>query len=533
MPLSKQSMKYYQRDRRARLKLEESVEVNPLVNPDRPTDPGEQVRALAAWSKETLRVPPGHPASGQALILPDFALAYLEDALKHPESLLCMARKNAKSAVCAVFALGFLVGPLRWEGWRGAVCSVSKEKANELRMQVEEIAQASGLEDLFFRRSPQPGRVESPTGALDILAADRTAGHASGFDVVIVDELGLFPERSRELMTGLRSSVSARAGRIMAISVQGDSELLQEILERKDHPGTAAHMYAGPVDCALDDREAWEAANPGLGTIKQVSYMEQEAARVAICPPDQPGFRAWDLNQRLRPDVQPILQVSQWLACETEELPPRKGPCFVGYDGGGSKSMTAAAAYWPDSGRLEGYGAWPAVPDFLDRGRADAVGMAYVNMEAEGELQVFGHGELTDVQAFLRWVVGSLAGERVQAIGSDRYKQAEAGQALTDADVTWPRVYRGTGAMKNADGSHDVRAFQAAALSGNLHVRKSTLWRMAVGKSMIRYDGAGNEALDKSSQKSRIDVLQAGVIACGLASIRNKKRTGFRYAVVR
>ena len=64
--------------------------------------------------------------------------------------------ENAKSAICAILALGFLVGPLRAKGWRGAVASLSKEKANELRKQAEEIALASKLKGLIFRRSPQP-----------------------------------------------------------------------------------------------------------------------------------------------------------------------------------------------------------------------------------------------------------------------------------------------------------------------------------------------------------------------------------------
>ena len=65
---------------------------------------------------------------------------------------LSTARKNAKSAIAAVLALGYLVGPLRRPGWRGAIASITKEKAGELRRQVREIAEASGL-DVKIRRS--------------------------------------------------------------------------------------------------------------------------------------------------------------------------------------------------------------------------------------------------------------------------------------------------------------------------------------------------------------------------------------------
>ena len=176
--------------------------------PPVPAKAKDQVAKLAQWSESTLVVPGGHEHAGRPMVLPKYALDFLRDGLTHHESLLCMARKNAKSAICAVLALGCLVGPLATHGWRGAVASLSKEKANELRTQAEAIATASKLEGLKFMRSPQPGYVVSKSGQLDILAADRNAGHASGFDLVIVDELGLFPERARELLAGLRSSIS-------------------------------------------------------------------------------------------------------------------------------------------------------------------------------------------------------------------------------------------------------------------------------------------------------------------------------------
>ena len=121
-----------------------------------------------------------------------------------------------------------------------------------MRNQVASIALASGLERaVTIRKSPYPGKIESATGTLETLSADRTAGQASGFDLVIVDETGLMPERSRELLAGLRSSVSAKGGRIVHISVRGDSPLFAEILS---NPATLAHVYAAPDDCAVDDR---------------------------------------------------------------------------------------------------------------------------------------------------------------------------------------------------------------------------------------------------------------------------------------
>ena len=94
-----------QRRFRERKKLEREAADNNLVHPmyEVPDDP---VGALATWAAATLIVPPGHPLSGGAMVLPDYGEAFLRDSFEAHESALCMGRKNAKSAICAVLALG-------------------------------------------------------------------------------------------------------------------------------------------------------------------------------------------------------------------------------------------------------------------------------------------------------------------------------------------------------------------------------------------------------------------------------------------
>ena len=137
-------------------------------------DHADPVGALATWAREKLIVPVGHPLAGQPMALADFAIDWLRESWDAHESACSTGRKNSKSAIAAILALGYLCGPLRFPGWRGAVASLNKEKAGELRRQVAEIAEASAL-DIRIRRSPYPGVIESSTGSLDTLSADRTA----------------------------------------------------------------------------------------------------------------------------------------------------------------------------------------------------------------------------------------------------------------------------------------------------------------------------------------------------------------------
>ena len=479
---------------------------------------------LARWSRDSLIVPPGHPLAGQPLALPDFGTAFLADALRHRESLLCIGRKNAKSAICAVYLLARLCGPLRTDGYRAGICSVSKPKAGELKAQMEKIAEASGLTGLRFLRSPTPGRVESSSGAVDILSADASAGHASGFDDALVDEIGLLQERHRSLVNGMRSAISARDGRFIALSIQGDAPFTREMIDRRGTPAIAVHHYAAWDDCDLDDPDAWRAANPGLGTIKSLSYMQDEAARVIATPSDQSSFRAFDLNLPVDPAREMVCAVADWQACEAlpGDLPPRDGWCTVGFDLGGSSSMTALVALWPGTGRLEAWGAFPGTPDLKARGMADGVGESYLRMRERGELAVYA-GRVTPVGEFLTDCRERLKGERIVAAGADRYRRAEAEQALENAGIRWPMTWRGQGAAAVADGSHDVRAFQRLVLREEIHTAPSLLMRNAIKESSIRRDGAGNPALDKARDHGRIDALSAAVIAAGLAEIHSTK----------
>ncbi len=506
----------YMRDYRARQKP---------APPEFPEPPADPVSALAEWAAATLKVPPGHPRAGQPMELPDFAESFLRDGWAAHESALCVARKNGKSAICAILVLGYLCGPLRRPGWRGSVCSVSLPKAAELRLQVVQIAEASGLEGITVRKSPYPGAIIGAGGqTFETLSADRSAGHASGFDLVLIDETGLLPERGRELLAGLRSSVSARAGRIVHLSIRGDSPLYAEIL---DNPATVKAVYAAPDDCEIDDRKAWAAANPGLGTIKQLSYMQAEVERVKHVPADEPSFRAFDLNLPHNPSREMVCGIADLQACFADNPPEPSGPCYLGFDFGEATSGTAAAAVWPEVGLLRTWFAFGDKPDLKTRGKRDNA--AYLEMDRRGELKTY-PGRVVPVAGFLADVAEDLAAHDVAGAAADGYKDSECRDFMDKADLYWNIDFRRVGAGK--DGGRDVRAFQRLVQTGRLAMPENLSLATAIAKSTIRRDANGNPGLDKSTSRARIDVLSAAIIACGLAEPhfdrpRRKLRGGF------
>ena len=464
---------------------------------------------------------------GKRLVLYDWQIGFLRAALALPAggtAALSVARKNGKSGLIAALLLGYLVGPLNKQHWRCLVASLTAELAKELRHQVMALAETASL-PVKLNKTPTPGIITGLRGAqVQFLAADKASGHASSADLVVIDELGLFQENKRHLWDAMRSSVSARQdGRVIAISIKGNGPMMAELEELKDDPGVVWHEYAAAPDCQIDDPAAWAAANPGLGTIKSLDYMETKARQSLANPADQAAFRAHELNLPQSPAVQMVVQLDEYLACVVDELPERAGYCYLGLDLGGSSSMTALCAYWPDTGRMETWGAFPGDPGLADRGQADGVGNLYERMAEQGNLLVY-PGRVTPVTPFLRHCAQRLAGVSVALLGCDRYRRAEGIQAMELAGVHWPVVWRGTGAHAKADGSHDIRAFQAAILAGRVKTLPNLVLEHAIASSSLRFDHAGNPALDKASGRRRIDAVQAAVIATGLAAMNAGRR---------
>ena len=445
------------------------------------------------------------------MALPDYLANFIGDALTHDEALLCIARKNGKSAAVAILLLAHLCGPLRRPGWRAGVASINAGKAAELWAQAAAIALASGL-SLETMKAPQK-RLRTAAGEVEILPAVDAAGAASSYDLAIIDELGLLGEKHREFVASMRSSVSAKGGRFLALTIHGGGPFVKEILARKGAPGLAIHHYHAPPGCRLDDKAAWRAANPGLGSIKSLAYMESEAARAAATPSDQAHFRANDMNAPASPSRMMIVGVDQWAACAETEQPPREGDCTIGFDLGGSSSMTAAAIYWPESGRLEAWGAFPDSPSLSRRGVLDGVGNRYEQMADRGELITY-PGLVTPVSAFLHFLSCRVNPNLVMGAVADRYRQAEMLQAMQDAAIPWQVEWRPMGV--GPSGSADIRAFQKVVLERRLFPGRSLLLESAIADSALRLDGNGNPALERGRSRGRIDALAATVLAVGL-----------------
>ena len=480
--------------------------------------------ATVEWIENVLKVPNG-PLAGRPFRVEEWQRAWLEGAFADGvrEAGMSVARKNGKSGFIAAILLAALKGPLNRRDWRGVGASMTGFLAAELRDAMVSTAKVSGLwSDMTLFKAPPPGRIMGDHGArLDFLAADKATGHAIGADLALVDEAGLMQENQRALWNALYSSISGRDGRMWSISIQGTGPMFEELEQRDGSPQVHWRKWTAPLECELDDQDAWHAANPGLiGGIKSLSYMHDAAERARGAAGNEMHFRQYDLNQPVDGERQVIVQVRDYRQCIAEDAPDLAGDIVLGIDLGGSVSMTCAAAYSLDTKRLKVWGAFGDDPPLSTRAKVDRMGSLYDRMVRDGELRLY-PGRITPVIPFLRDVFEELSGKgRITAIGADRHRRAEAEQAFMDAGL--PRIpvkWRGQGASATADGSHDVRAFQRMVFDRRMVTPGSVMLESAIASSVLRFDGAGNPALNKAANNARIDALSASVIAAGLAEL--------------
>ena len=242
------------------------------------------------------------------------------------------------------------------------------------------------------------------------------------------------------------------------------------------------------------------------------AVIEREAADAKTDPSLLPGFCALRLNQGVS-DVSEalLLEAGTWAAIEADSEPA--GPFALGVDLGQSAAMSACAAFWPESGCLRAFAAFPNKPSLAERGLSDGVGGLYKAMHGRGELIVSGErvvdvGELL-AEARRRWGVPSV-------IVADRFREAELRQELERADFPLTGLCpRGMGFV---DGAADVRDFRRACVGGMVKPAVSLLLRSAVGEARVTGDAAGNWKLAKSGQggrriKARDDAAAASILA--------------------
>ncbi|WP_425152905.1 terminase large subunit domain-containing protein [Candidatus Palauibacter sp.] len=463
------------------------------------------------------------PRAGERFEVLPFQRRFVRGLVANAEAGLSVGRGGGKTTLAAALAACATAGPLAAVRAQTIIVASSLGQAriafNHARWFLRPIIERDPKRWRVIEHSHECRIEDRRTGTnLRALGSDPRRAHGLAPKLVIADEPAQWPVNHGQRMHAALVTALGKheAAKFIAIGTRPEDERHWFARMLGGGPGVYAQVHAAPEDADDFLLRSIRRANPSLDhmpALRAALVRERDKAREGGS--DLAMWRALRLNKGT-PEVgerEVIVTVADWAGCVVSVLPAREGPVAIAYDLGGSASMTAFVAYWPATGRLEVRGAFPADPDLTARGKADFVGDRYLRMAERGEIRTY-PGKVTPVARFLEDMAATLRGQDVIGAVADRYRQKEAEQALSEADIRWPMEWRATGAGK--DGSADIRAFQAEVLEAHLRTTPSLLMESAIAECKLGRDANGNPRLDKSRRGGRIDALQAAVLAVGI-----------------
>lgn len=506
---------------------------------------------LIAWIETSVPVTQGERA-GEMFSLMPWERRFVR-GLMRPEvqiAALSVARGNGKTGLLSAIAAAYLAGPLRVPRGEIVIVASSHQQARipfkDVLAIVEPEIEATGGRDTG--RRPRDWRVSDalnqssilhrPTGAsMRVIGSDPRRAHGQRPVLALLDEPAQWPDGTSERMYSALSTALGKIpnAKIVALGTRpvGTEHWFARLL---DGGADFALCYAAAADDPPYRMRTWKKANPSIDYMPELKRaIAADAKRARNDPALGDQFRALRLNGGTADTQRPLLiSADAWRACERpdHELPPASGPYVLGVDLGYSHAMSAAAAYWPETYRLEVLAAFPHTPDLETRGRRDHVANLYVRMHERGELLLAGE-RVVDVSELLiaavdRWGIPS-------TVLADRWREAELLTALDAAALPSPDVVvRGQGWK---DGGEDVRLFRRAVAARQVVAPRLLLLRSAFSGAVVLTDAAGNAKLARRSEagrraKHRDDAAAAAILAVaeGMRQLANPQAPAWSYS---
>ncbi|MDE0473877.1 MAG: hypothetical protein OXI50_04920 [Gammaproteobacteria bacterium] len=450
---------------------------------------------------------------------------------------LSVGRGNGKTGLVAAVAAAVLDGPLRVPNAEVILVASSFAQAtiagrDVLRYLGDSIADRERWRkrdnNAVFEIEHLPTRTR-----LKAVGSDPRRMHGLRPLLVLADEPAQWPTPTSEaalaaLRTGLGKFPGSRLVALGTRPADGEHWFARML------SGEGGVVYAARPDDPPFHRRTWKRANPSLDAFPWLEErIRIEAGEARRDPVALATFRALRLNLGVSDTVEShLLQPGAWR--EAEGNAEAVGPYVLGLDLGSTEAMSAAAGFWPETGRLDAVACFGDRPDPKERGLRDGVGGLYARMAARGEL-VLSPGRISDVRALLEEVWERWG--KPSAIVCDRWREAELRKLLGEAG--WPRVPLVTRGMGYRDGGADVRDFLAAFLRGQVTPRRSLLLSAAMSEARTISDPAGNRKLAKAGQgrrsRARDDAAAAAVLAVALGwrkGVRGPSAPALRTAIV-
>jgi len=428
---------------------------------------------------------------------------------------LSVARGNGKSALLSGLSLAHLLGPCVEPYGECYAAALDREQAGVLYNQSRAYIEATPWMAARVNIKDWHKEIidEETQSRWRALTSDARKAHGLAPSFWVADEVAQW--RSRELWDNLATGMGKRASALgVTISTQAADDLhfFSEMLDAEPVPTVYTQLHAAPDDCALDDPEAWAAANPALGVFLNEGQFADAAARAKRSPSFEPSFRLLQLNQRIAAEGR-FIEQADWDAngepFDPIELEGKR--CYGGLDLSSTRDLTAFALYFPDEGKLL---AWHWLPKDTIAARVERDRVPYDRWAADGWAEVT-VGNARDDVAILLQLADIRARYDVQGIAFDRWQIERLRKLMGDEGVDLPMTEFVPGFRSYAAA---VDAFERALLGRKIQHNDNPLLRWQAGNVIVETDPAGNRKPTKAKSLDRIDGVVSAIMACGLAA---------------
>jgi phage terminase large subunit-like protein len=479
---------------------------------------GEKV---CAFIETYCRAPEGDLVGQPIKLLPfqrDFILAVYDNPHGTSTGILSIGRKNGKTALIAGILLAHLVGPEAVFNSQIVSGAMSKEQAAILfelaRKMIDMNDDLRPLVKVFPSGKKLLGIRRNVT--YKALAAEGKTTHGLSPLVAIMDELGQVKGPSDPFVEAVETAQGAYKNALyLVISTQAPTanDLLSRMIDNQESnpdPRTVCHVYAAPNDCALDDEDAWRAANPALGVFRSIDDLRKQVRKAMELPSYEPAVRNLILNSRTDAEA-PFVPRSIW---EANGADPGDGTglkVWAGLDLSSVNDLTALVAVDETGGVHPTF--W--LPQHGLKEKSDKDRVEYVLWRDQGHLKTT-PGKAIEYRYIAEFLRTFFDKYDVQAIGFDRYNMKFLTPWLEAAGFSQQEIDKfvefgqGTASMTPA-----LRDLEVKLLNGQLRHGKNPLMNMCAFNARVVGD-SGARKFDKKTARGRIDGMVALAMAVGV-----------------
>lgn len=494
------------------------------------TTRGEKVIAFI----ETFCKVPQADKVGQPFILEPFQKRFILEIYDNSHgtrnAYLSIARKNGKTSLIAAILLAHIAGPEARRNSQILSGARSREQAGQVFKLARQMVELSPHLSKRVRVVPSSKKLIglSMNVEYEALAAEATTAYGNSPVLAILDEVGQVRGPRDDFVTAITSSQGAYENPLLiAISTQAptDNDMFSIWLDNQKNapdPRVVSHVYAAPEECALDDQDAWYAANPALGKFKALSDIEYKARQAIEMPANESDFRNLDLNQRIE-TFAPFVTRSVWEKNAGDPGTLDGKVVHGGLDLSEARDLSALVFVDDDGGVHSTF--WLPANGLTEKSRKDRV--PYDLWNKQGLLNTT-PGNAIEYEYVAEHLRGVFDRCTVEAIGFDRYHMNYLRPWLVKAGFSDAELER----FKEFKQSYEamtpaLRELEVRLLNGRLKHGNHPVLNMCAANATVE-GKSGARKFRKPKDSRRIDGMPALAMAIGMQPIETETEPDYQ-----